>query len=246
MLRRRRTSHPLTAGSIVPASTQRGHPGEEQEVLSLVTCTGLDVTHQRLPAQAHTTGLGVVARSRAHGQSLSTLANKVSPPVRPVGGRLRRPHGRHRAGRAVRRRHPAAHRGSSPPPHSASLEWWDPHPAASARTAPTSPRSVRIGGECRVPPAERVPGSRTAIRRRSRKVPVIGWYASGMRRPVQAAVRPRLAPAIRRISSTVSGSIHAQLEPIPCAPHGARRQEAVSCIPSRTPRGNQLRWASGR
>lgn len=49
MLQRRRTSHPLTAGSTVPASTRRGHPGEEQEVLSLVTCTGPDVTHQWQP-----------------------------------------------------------------------------------------------------------------------------------------------------------------------------------------------------
>ncbi len=54
-----------------------------------------------------------------------------------------------------------------------------------------------------------MPGSRTAIRSRSRSVPVMFRYASGIRRPVHAAVSPRLAPAIRRTSITVSGSSHA-------------------------------------
>ena len=58
MLRGRRTSHPLTAESTVQASTRRGHPGEEQEVLSLVTCTGPDVTHQWQPGPSpHAAGL---------------------------------------------------------------------------------------------------------------------------------------------------------------------------------------------
>lgn len=37
------------------------------------------------------------------------------------------------------------------------------------------------------------------------------WYASGISRPVQAAVERRLAPAIRRTSSTVSGSNQAPI-----------------------------------
>ena len=34
----------------------------------------------------------------------------------------------------------------------------------------------------------------------------MGWYASGITRPVHAVTCRRLAPAIRRTSSTVSGS----------------------------------------
>ena len=54
-----------------------------------------------------------------------------------------------------------------------------------------------------------MPGSRTAVRNRSRTVPLMGSYASGIRCPVHAAVMVRLAPAMRRMISTVSGSIQA-------------------------------------
>lgn len=47
------------------------------------------------------------------------------------------------------------------------------------------------------------------MRSRSRTVPVSGWYASGILRPVHPPACCRLAPAMRRISSTVSGSMNA-------------------------------------
>lgn len=55
-----------------------------------------------------------------------------------------------------------------------------------------------------------VPGSRTAATNRSRSgLPSSGRYASEISRPLHSATCRRLAPAIRRTSSTTSGSIQA-------------------------------------